>query len=276
MIAPTTLTHLRDGLNSSDRMPLVFLGHGSPMNAIEDTQFSRAWSKLGDSLPRPQAILVVSAHWMTRGTTLVDVSEVPRTIHDFYGFPQALYDQQYPAHGAPALAREVKTLLASHHAEEDDTWGLDHGAWTVLKFLYPEADVPVFQVSVDMSRGLAHQLEIGRTLSQLRDRGVLIIGSGNIVHNLRAMRPGGKPHDFALEFDTLFAEKLEERDLATLADRAKLGTLLTQSHPSIDHYLPALTIAGAADAKDDLRFMTNAIELGSVSMRSFVFTPTAA
>ncbi|PTV94742.1 4,5-DOPA dioxygenase extradiol [Rhodobacter aestuarii] len=276
MIAPTTLTHLRDGLNSSDRMPLVFLGHGSPMNAIEDTQFSRAWSKLGDSLPRPQAILVVSAHWMTRGTTLVDVSEVPRTIHDFYGFPQALYDQQYPAHGAPALAREVKTLLASHHAEEDDTWGLDHGAWTVLKFLYPEADVPVFQVSVDMSRGLAHQLEIGRTLSQLRDRGVLIIGSGNIVHNLRAMRPGGKPHDFALEFDTLFAEKLEERDLATLADRAKLGTLLTQSHPSIDHYLPALTIAGAADAKDDLRFMTNAIELGSVSMRSFIFTPTAA
>ncbi|MBZ4023887.1 4,5-DOPA dioxygenase extradiol [Rhodobacter sp. TJ_12] len=276
MIAPTTLTHLRDGLKSSARMPLVFLGHGSPMNAIEDTAFSRAWTELGQNLPRPQAILVVSAHWMTQGTTLVDVSDVPRTIHDFYGFPQALYDQNYPAHGAPDLAREVTTLLASHHAAEDDTWGLDHGAWTVLKFLYPKADVPVFQVSVDMTRGLAHQLEIGRTLAQLRNRGVLIIGSGNIVHNLRAMRMGGKPQDFAVEFDTLFANKLQERDLATLSDRAKLGTLLTQSHPSIDHYLPALTVAGAADGKDDLHFMTDAIELGSVSMRSFVFTPNAA
>lgn len=265
------LNNLRDRLSPSARMPLVFLGHGSPMNAIEDTAFSRAWTELGRSLPRPKAILVVSAHWMTRGTTLVDVSALPRTIHDFGGFPDELYAQQYPAHGEPALAREVVSLLASHHSEEDDTWGLDHGAWTILKFLYPEADVPVFQVSIDMSRGLEHQLEIGKSLSELRDRGVLILGSGNVVHNLRAMRHGGRPQDFALEFDALFADRLTDRDFNALADQKELGTLLRMAHPSVDHYLPALTIAGASDSRDALTFMTDAIELGSVSMRSFVF-----
>ena len=268
-----TLQSLKDRLGPSDRMPLVFLGHGSPMNAIEDTAYSRAWTELGRTLPRPKAILVVSAHWMTRGTTLVDVSAMPKTIHDFYGFPDALFAQRYPAQGAPEMAREVVSLLASHHAEEDDTWGLDHGAWTVLKFLYPGADVPVFQVSIDMGRGLEHQLEIGRTLSELRDRGVLILGSGNVVHNLGAMKwgQGARPHDFALEFDTLFADRLGDRDFAALADRQGLGPLLRMAHPSVDHYMPALTIAGASDAHDDLTFMTDAIDLASISMRSFVF-----
>lgn len=262
---------LKEGLERSDRMPLVFLGHGSPMNAIQDTEYSRAWSALGRDLPRPKAILVVSAHWMTRGTTLVDVSKVPRTIHDFYGFPEALFQEQYPATGAPDLAREVTTLLASHHAQEDDTWGLDHGAWAVLKFLYPKADVPVFQISIDMSRDLSYQLSVGRTLSELRDRGVLILGSGNVVHNLRAMRPGGTPQDFAMEFDRLFADRLSDRDFTFLTDRGRLGALLREAHPTVDHYLPALTIAGASDEQDDLTFMTDAIDLGSVSMRSFVF-----
>ncbi len=273
MLATRTLDDLKARFSPSDRMPLVFLGHGSPMNAIEDTSYSRAWSDLGRSLPRPKAILVVSAHWMTRGTTLVDVSVVPRTLHDFYGFPDELFAQRYPARGAPELAREVTSLLASHHAEEDDSWGLDHGAWTVLKFLYPEADVPVFQVSIDMSRGLGHQLEIGRSLSALRDRGVLILGSGNVVHNLRAVEWGREvqPHDFALEFDQLFADKLTDRDFAALADREGLGALLQMAHPSVDHYLPALTISGASDARDDLTFMTDAIDLAAVSMRSFVF-----
>jgi len=268
-----TLAALRDGLAPSDRMPLVFLGHGSPMNAIEDTKYSRAWTELGRDLPRPRAILVVSAHWMTRGTTLVDVSAMPKTIHDFYGFPEALFQQRYPAPGDPALAREVVSLLASHHAEEDDTWGLDHGAWTVLKFLYPDADVPVFQISIDMSKGLDYQLEIGRELAQLRDRGVLILGSGNVVHNLRAVQwgPNSRPLDFAQEFDSLFADRLTDRDFATLANRAKLGSLLQMAHPSVDHYLPALTIAGASDGGDDLTYMTDAIDLGSISMRSFVF-----
>ncbi|MFN3993509.1 MAG: 4,5-DOPA dioxygenase extradiol [Tabrizicola flagellatus] len=271
MSAITDLNALRDRLKPSARMPVVFLGHGSPMNALEDTAYSRAWSALGQALPQPQAILVVSAHWMTRGTTLVDVSALPKTIHDFYGFPDALYAMDYPAPGNPELAREVVSLLASHHSAEDDTWGLDHGAWTVLKFLYPQAKVPVFQVSIDMSRGLEHQLEVGRTLAALRDRGVLILGSGNVVHNLRAMRFGGQPLDFALEFDRLFADRLEARDLKSLADREGLGSLLTMAHPTVDHYMPALTIAGASDARDRLTFMTDAIDLGSVSMRSFVF-----
>ncbi len=266
-----SLQYLKDSFAASDRMPLVFLGHGSPMNVIEDTPFGRAWTILGQNLPRPKAILVVSAHWVTRETTLVDVSAMPRTIHDFYGFPEALYTQQYPAHGDPGLAREVVTLLASHRSQEDDTWGLDHGAWAVLKFLYPKADVPVFQVSIDMARGLSHQLEIGRTLSELRDRGILILGSGNVVHNLRTMRHDAKPLDFALEFDALFSDRLADRDFAALTDRETLGSLLPQAHPTVDHYMPALTIAGASDARDELTFMTDAIDLGSISMRSFVF-----
>ncbi|OUS04808.1 4,5-DOPA dioxygenase extradiol [Rhodobacterales bacterium 52_120_T64] len=267
----TDLNSLRDRLQPTDRMPIVFLGHGSPMNAIENNEYSRAWTQLGRTLPRPKAILVVSAHWMTRGTTLVDVSAIPRVIHDFHGFPQTLYDQDYPAYGNPELAREVVTLLASHHGEEDDRWGLDHGAWAVLKFLYPKADVPVFQVSIDMTRGLDHQLEIGKTLSDLRDRGVLILGSGNVVHNLRKMRPGGKPQDFAQEFDQIFADRLAERDFKALADKKNWGSLLHIAHPTVDHYLPALTIAGASNARDELTFMTDTIDLGSVSMRSFVF-----
>lgn len=271
-----SLQRLRDSLTPTARMPVVFLGHGSPMNAIEETEFSRAWTGLGKTLPRPKAILVVSAHWMTQNTTLVDVSAMPRTIHDFYGFPQELYRQEYPAQGDPALAREVVTLLASHHAEEDDRWGLDHGAWAVLKFLYPDADVPVFQVSIDMTKDLDWHLEIGKTLSELRDRGVLILGSGNVVHNLRAMRPGGSPHDFALEFDTLVTDRLTDRNFGALADRNGLGALLKMAHPSVDHYIPALTIAGASDERDALTFMTDSIDLGSVSMRSFIYHPDAA
>lgn len=271
MSLATDLRNLRDSLKSSDRMPVVFLGHGSPMNAIEDNPYAKSWAVLGETLPRPQAILVVSAHWMTRGSTLVNVSAKPETIHDFYGFPPELFAVQYPAPGAPDMAREVVSLLASHHAEGDDHWGLDHGAWSVLTSLYPRADVPVFQLSIDMTRDLPYQLEIGAALADLRHRGVLILGSGNVVHNLRAMRWGGKPYDWAEEFDQLFANRLEARDFGLLADRGKLGPLLQISHPSVDHYLPALTIAGASDAKDRLMFMNDSIDIASVSMRSFIF-----
>ena len=267
----TYLQELRDRFRPSEKMPVVFIGHGSPMNAIEDTKFSRAWTDLGKALPRPKAILVISAHWMTQGTTLVDVSAAPRTIHDFYGFPQPLYEMTYPAKGDPSLAREVISLLASHGAEGDDEWGLDHGSWAILKFLYPEADVPVFQLSMDMTKDLDWHLEIGQLLSDLRDRGVLILGSGNVVHNLRAMNPGGGPLDFALEFDTRFADGLTDRDFGSLTNRQQLGSLLRMAHPTVDHYLPALTIAGASDKSDKLTFMTSTIDLGSVSMRSFVF-----
>lgn len=271
MSASKSLRRLRDQLSLTARMPVVFLGHGSPMNAIDDTAASRAWTALGSALPRPNAILVVSAHWATKGTTLVDVSAAPRTIHDFGGFPKPLYEMQYDAAGDPKLAREVVSLLGSHHTQEDDRWGLDHGAWTVLKFLYPEADVPVFQISIDMTKDLNSHLEIGQALSELRDRGVLILGSGNVVHNLGKLRDGARPHDFALEFDELFADRLSNRDFAALADRKKLGSLLRMAHPSVDHYIPALTIAGASDAKDKVTYLTDTIDLGAVSMRSFVF-----
>ena len=228
-----SLERLKDNLALSHRMPVVFLGHGTPMNAIHDTQYSRSWSELGRTLPRPQAILVVSAHWATTGTTLVDVSAFPRTIHDFHGFPQTLFDQQYPASGNPDLARDVVALLASHNAQEDDTWGLDHGAWTVLSFLY--------------------------------------LGSGNIVHNLSALRPGQQPPDWAVEFDTQFAQNLSDRNFAALTDTKGMGTLLKTAHPNVDHYIPALTIAGASDNRDRLTFMNDSFDMSSISMRSYIF-----
>lgn len=242
------------------------------MNAIEDNDYARSWTALGQALPQPQAILVVSAHWMSKGSTLVNISNMPQTIHDFYGFPDELFAQQYPAPGAPELAKEVVSLLASHQAEGDDQWGLDHGAWTVLKFLYPKANVPVFQLSIDMTKDLSHQLEIGQAIAELRHRGVLILGSGNVVHNLRAVQFGAtEAFDWATEFDTLFAERLQEGDFAALADRKGLGNLLRMAHPSVDHYLPALTIAGASDHKDQLLFMNSTIDLASISMRSFIY-----
>lgn len=266
-----SLQALKDRLKPSARLPVVFLGHGSPMNAVQESSYSKSWTELGQTLPRPQAILMISAHWMTQGSTLVDVSTAPRTIHDFHGFPDELFAQQYPAQGAPDMAQETLALLASHHAAGDDSWGLDHGSWSVLKWVYPEADVPVFQLSIDMSKDLPWHLEISRSLRALRDRGVLIMGSGNVVHNLRALGPSGSAHHWATEFDQLFADKLIDGDFNALTDRKSLGKLFDMAHPSVDHYLPALSIAGAADERDQLTFMTEQIDLGAISMRSFIY-----
>lgn len=266
-----TYQQLKRSLSASERMPVIFLGHGSPMNIIEDNRYSRSWMELGASLPTPQAILVLSAHWMSQGSTLVDVSAQPRTIHDFYGFPKALYEEQYPAPGAPRLAREVVQLLDHINAHEDETWGLDHGAWALLKFLYPEANVPVFQVSIDVTKPLDWHLNLGKTLRELRHRGVLIIGSGNVVHNLRALDLDGHVHDWALEFDDKVGQALQTRLFSSLADTRELGSLLYQANPTLEHYVPALTVAGASDEQDRLFSITGGIELGAVSMRSFLF-----
>lgn len=266
------LENLKSRLNRSERMPAVFLGHGNPMYALGNNEYSDSWTALGRALPRPQAILLISAHWMTRGTTLVDVSAMPPTIHDFHGFPQELYDQSYPAPGHPELAREVVSMLASHNAAEDDTWGLDHGSWAVLKWLYPEADLPVFQLSIDMTRPLDWHLETGAILSDLRDRGVLILGSGNIVHNLKTIAPGADAFDWAQEFDANFAEHLADGNVEALADRAAMGGLFDQAHPSFDHYVPSLVIAGAAHKSDTLSFMNESIDAGSIAMRSFIYS----
>lgn len=265
----SAIQRLKDDLKKSDRMPVVFIGHGTPMNAIQENPYTDSWIQLGQSLPRPQAILVISAHWMTSGTTLVDISDRPRTIHDFGNFPQELFEQEYPALGDPVLAKKVAQLLAQIDAKTDDTWGLDHGAWTVLKFMYPDADVPVFQLSIDLSQDLDWHQSIGKYLSDLRDHGVLILGSGNVVHNLSQIRPDGEAYEWALEFDQAFVDAMEDRNMKKLADADQ--QLLKIAHPTLDHYIPSMTIAGASTSNDELYFTNEGIDLGSVSMRSFVF-----
>ena len=266
----SSIQHLKDSLNKSARMPVVFVGHGTPMNVIQENPFTDSWVQLGQTLPQPQAILVISAHWMTNGTTPVDVSDKPRTIHDFGNFPQELFDQQYLAEGAPDIAGKVAELLAEFDAKTSDEWGLDHGAWSVLKFMYPEADIPVFQLSIDLSQDLEWHLSIGKYLSDLRNRGVLILGSGNVVHNLSQLRSDGGVHDWAMEFETLYTNALEDRDTSVLTDVKT--SLLDTAHPTLDHYIPSLTVVGASDPSDELHFITEGFDKGSLSMRSFVFS----
>ena len=265
----SAIQQLKRDLKKSAPMPVVFIGHGTPMNAIKENAYTDSWMELGKNLPRPQAILVISAHWMTSGSTLVDISSKPRTIHDFGSFPQKLFEQQYPAKGHPALAKKVAELLSEIDAKTDDTWGLDHGAWTVLKFMYPDANVPVFQLSIDLSQDLEWHLSIGKYISELRDHGVLILGSGNVVHNLSQVRLDGEAHDWTLEFDNGFVSAIEDRDMKKLTCIAP--ALLDIAHPTLDHYIPSIAIAGASTSKDKLHFITEGIDLGSISMRSFIF-----
>ena len=265
-------------LAKSERMPVLFLGHGSPMNAIEDNEYRRAWQALGTefgkSRPRPQLILCISAHWLTRGWWLTAMDK-PKTIHDFGGFPQELFDQQYPAPGAPAVAQEISRGMTKPPVGLDTReWGLDHGTWSVLKPMFPKADIPVVQLSMDYSRPPEEHLALGRQLKALRERGVLIVGSGNIVHNLRAARRGGPPdraYDWAVEFDGKIAAQMEKGDLAALADFQKLGAAAQLAHPTHEHYLPLLYAAGAVDPKEPLRFFNNGYQSASISMRSAVW-----
>ena len=257
-------------LSPTARMPAIFVGHGNPMHAIDDNDYSRSWRKLGDELPPPNAILCVSAHWMTRGATLVHVGRRPRTIHDFGGFPPKLYAQQYPAPGAPDVAQAAIELLRSNHAAPDQEWGLDHGAWSVLIRMFPKADTPVFQLSLDLSRTPAAHLELARELKALRERGVLIIGSGNLVHNLMAIAPGAPPYDWAQEFDLKVARAIDGRDFASVAEAGAGGRLARLSHPTLEHFLPVLYPLGVADEKDELSYFNESFDMASLSMRSFV------
>ncbi len=262
---------MNESLRASPRMPILFLGHGNPMHAITDNPWKENWQRIGAALPRPNAILVVSAHWMSRGVHFVNVSQSPPTIHDFGGFPRALHEAEYPAQGAPDIARDVAMMLKDHHGEETEEWGLDHGAWSVLMGLFPEADVPVFQMSIDMSLPFAKQQEIGRQLKALRERGVLVIGSGNLVHNLGAMRFDGSEYDWAVEFDEKMRDWIEGRDFSALAKARELGALYNLAHPTADHLIPAQYLAGLVDPRDELHFFNEGIDLGSASMRSYLF-----
>lgn len=259
-------------------MPVLFLGHGSPMNAIEDNEYRRSWQALGAEFgtkyPRPQLILCISAHWITRGWWLTGM-EKPKTIHDFGGFPQALFDQQYPAPGAPAVAQAISRGFTSPAVGLDkDEWGYDHGTWSVLKPMFPKADIPVIQLSMDYSRPPAEHYALGQQLKGLRERGVLVVGSGNIVHNLRLTRRGAsaiQAYDWAIEFDKVIAGQLQQGQLGALAGFQSLGTVAQMSHPTWDHYLPLLHAAGAADAKDPVRFFNANYQSASISMRSVVW-----
>ncbi len=277
---PAALDRLAS-LKKSERMPVLFLGHGSPMNAIGDNAYRRSWQALGDEFgskrARPQLILCISAHWLTEGWWLTGMDQ-PKTIHDFGGFPQELFDQQYPAPGdaaaALAISRIVKQRLSAPLGLDMKDWGLDHGAWSVLKPMFPNADIPVIQLSMDYSRAPQDHYALALQLMALRDRGVLIVGSGNIVHNLRLMQRGAtasQAYDWALEFDQTIGGYLQQGNLAALQNFQKLGTLTTIAHPTYEHYLPLLYAAGAVNANEPMRFFNTSFQGGSISMRSVLW-----
>lgn len=252
------------------RLPTLFFGHGNPMNAIEDNAYSRAWRTLARELPRPKAILCISAHWYLPAT-LVTAMERPRTIHDFGGFPRPLYEVQYPAPGSLELCRRVQQLVG---AEPDLEWGLDHGTWSVLVHVFPDADVPVVQLSIDETQPAEHHYEVGRKLAELRDEGILVIGSGNLVHNLHTFAWGRhpvEPFDWAVRFETSAREWIRTGDHAPLIGYERLGRDAMLSAPTPDHYLPLLYILGACAEDDAVSFPVEGVDGGSVSMLSIRF-----
>jgi 4,5-DOPA dioxygenase extradiol len=248
-------------------MLALFIGHGNPMNAIEDTEFSRAWAEVALSLPKPKALLCVSAHWETAGTR-VTAMEQPKTIHDFYGFPPALFEKRYPAPGSPDLARMVQGLVRTAAIELDSDWGLDHGEWSVLCRMFPDADVPVIQLSLDQRKIPASHYELGRELRGLRKKGVLILGSGNIAHNLREMAWEDSAYDWALEFDARIKGLILSGDHEAIIGYSKLGRSAHLAVPTPEHYLPLLYVLGTQDDSDGVAFFADKVTLGSMSMRS--------
>jgi 4,5-DOPA dioxygenase extradiol len=252
----------------SESMPVLFIGHGSPENAIEDNEYGRNWSKVGSVIPTPKAILCISAHWLTEGTGVTAMS-APKTIHDFYGFPEELYKVRYKAKGSPILAKKVKELVKTTPVELDKEWGLDHGAWSFLVKMYPEADIPVIQLSIDMSLSYEKHYKIGKELAKLRNEGVLIIGSGNIVHNLMMIRMDADPYDWAVDFDRFVKLSLDKNDHDALINFSSVSSS-AMAHPTTDHYIPLLYAAGAA-GKDMPQYFNDSFFAGSLSMRSVYF-----
>jgi 4,5-DOPA dioxygenase extradiol len=257
---------------NTPRMPVLFVGHGSPMNAIEENEFVEGWRHLGKTLPRPKAILVVSAHWETKGTFVTAVPK-PQTIHDFGGFPKALYDVQYPAPGSPELANETKRIVTKTTVGLDEKWGLDHGAWSVIRRIYPEADVPVIEMSMDYSQGPQYHYELGKQLAALRNRGVLIIGSGNLVHNLRmvAWDKMNEPEygfDWAIQANDKFKQLIESGNHKELINYTALGREVQLAVPTPDHYLPLLYTLALKEENEAVSFFNDKPVMGSLTMTS--------
>lgn len=266
-----SLNYIAEGLKKTRKMPMLFVGHGSPMNAILDNNFSKKWKELGQNLEKPQAILVISAHWITDKVTKVTAMKTPKTIHDFGGFPDKLFQQQYNAPGAPEMSKITTDLLKDHtHVEEDFLWGLDHGTWSVLKPMFPKAEIPVYQLSIDYSQPALFHYQLGKKLSELRNKGVLIIGSGNIVHNLSTLKQGVQAYHWAGEFDTIITQHINDRNFQAVVDFQKLGKLANMAHPSYDHFLPLLYTLGATEKTDVISYFNDSFDLGSISMRSLL------
>ncbi len=256
-------------------MPVLFIGHGSPMNGIEDNEFSRKWSELGKKIPVPAAVLVVSAHWLTQGTR-VTAMEHPRTIHDFGGFPKELFAVQYPAPGDPALAAETAALFKSTPVALDHDWGLDHGAWTVVRHMYPEARIPVLQLSIDYTKGAQYHYDLAKELGKLRRKGVLIIGSGNMVHNLRMvawdkLNEESYGYDWALQMNATFKELIGNGSHDKLIRYESLGREAQLAIPTPDHYWPLLYTLGLKGKGEDVQFFNDKAVGGSLTMTSVQF-----
>ena len=255
---------------TSHRQPAVFAGHGSPMYALQPNRFTAAWATLGKSLKRPDAILVISAHWVTRGTWVTAMTK-PKTIHDFGGFPPALFDIHYPALGSPALADRIEELLNVPVVLEENEWGIDHGAWSVLKYLYPNADVPVVQLSLDGSRTARQHYELAKQLIPLRDENILILSSGNVVHNLRTMdwQADAQPYPWAKQFNDFFISKMRADHHELLIEWEKYGDPAHLSIPTAEHYWPALYTLALQQEGEHAKVFIDGIEMSSISMLGF-------
>ena len=253
--------------------PVFFIGHGSPMNGIEQNIFSKKWQEIGKKIDLPCAVLVISAHWLTKGTHVTAMSE-PRTIHDFGGFPQELFDVQYPAPGSSFLAEETAKLFTNTHVGLDHDWGLDHGTWTVVRHMFPDANVPVLQLSIDYNKPAAYHYELAKQLYNLRKRGVLIIGSGNMVHNLRMvdwnnLKEPGFGYDWAISLNEIFKKKILSKDHQSLINYENLGPAAKLAIPTPDHYYPMLYNLALMSDKDDVEIFNDEYVGGSLTMTSF-------
>jgi 4,5-DOPA dioxygenase extradiol len=265
------LSNISESFTPTPAMPVVFVGHGSPMNAIEETEFSSRWKRLGEQLPRPQAILCISAHWETDGTYVTSM-ERPQTIHDFYGFPKELFDIQYPAPGNTELARFARGEAAGAKIQPDMQWGLDHGCWSVLRRMYPDADVPVVQLSLDRTRPPQWHYNLARSFSRLRDHGILILASGNIVHNLRMIRweMPDAGYDWAEEINAAFKKHIRENSPAPLINYDGFGQASMLAVPTAEHFLPMLYAIGLRKNAEAVEFFNDKTIMGSISMTSFI------
>lgn len=258
-----------------DLAPLIFIGHGSPMNGIEQNIFSTNWELIGKNIEPPKAVLVISAHWLTKGTQ-VTAMEQPRTIHDFGGFPRELFEVEYPAKGDPSLAETVQSIITKTDVGLDHDWGLDHGAWTVVRHIFPDADIPVLQLSIDFNRPAAYHYSLAKELQSLRKKGVMIIGSGNIIHNLRMVdwhRLGEENYgyDWALELNELFKDKIALHDHDALMDYQNLSKAAMLAIPTPDHYYPLIYSLALQDDKETPVFFNDRLVGGSMNMTSLVF-----